>query len=128
MAETGARPPERQRLRKLAQAAMNADMTVEQVQTILVDMGEVLGGMDSTMGALDTTLGTFDESLTRLSTTMDRVDGMAQRLNVILGRMEAIVERAEKLVVIVEVALSPIGVIESAGRQIASRFGIVGKR
>lgn len=28
---------------------MNADMTVEQIQNILVDMGEVMGGMDSTI-------------------------------------------------------------------------------
>ncbi len=34
----GARPGERQRIRKLAQAALNADVTVEQVDTILTDL------------------------------------------------------------------------------------------
>ena len=53
---------------------------------------------------------------------MDRVDGMAERIDTMLAQMESIVARAEKLVALAEVALSPIGMIESAGQAIAARF------
>lgn len=127
MADHGTRPPERQRLRKLAQAALNADMTVDQVETILVDLSEVLGGMDSTIGSLDTTLGTFDGSLTRLSGTLERVDGMADQLDTMLNRLEGIVDRVERLVGIAEAALSPIGAIETAGRGLLGALGLKGR-
>ena len=52
----GARPGERQRIRKLAQAALNADVTVEQVDTILTDLGSALDGFDRTLSDLDGTI------------------------------------------------------------------------
>ncbi|GAC70901.1 hypothetical protein [Gordonia soli] len=117
------RPPERQRIRKLAQAALNADVTVEQVDTILAGMGGALTDLDRTLGDLDSTIDTFDATLTRLSTTLDRVDATAERMAGVVERLERVVGRVERLVGIGETAMRPLGAIESAGRGVAGLIG-----
>ncbi|MFA7514516.1 MAG: ATPase, partial [Mycolicibacterium vanbaalenii] len=64
MADKGGRPvrtgPER--IRKLAQAAMNADVTVEQVDTILEGLGETLEDLNKATANLDVTLERFNDT------------------------------------------------------------------
>jgi len=117
--ETGKEAPRtgRERLRKLTQAALTADETVDQVQEILADMGQ-------TMASMDTTLGSFDYSLGRVTQAMDRVDGMADQLESLMARLEGVVSRVEKLVGIAETALAPVNAVESVGRNVAGMLGL----
>lgn len=109
---------ERQRFRKLAQAALNADVTVDQLQTIIDDVGTTLGGMDRTLIGLD-------DTLRRFGATLDSVDATVARMTVVVDRMERITGRLESIVDIVELAVKPIGTLEAAGRGIATRLGLL---
>ncbi len=64
----------RERIQKLAQAALNADVTVDQVDAILVGLGETLEDLNNSTGNLDTTLERFND-------TISRIDELAPRLN-----------------------------------------------
>lgn len=118
------RGPERQRFKKLAQAALNADMTVDQVEGILADLGDTLVDMNKTIGGLDGAIDTMDDTLSKLSVTLDQVDSTVASMGDIVARLEQVVTRVEALVSIGEAALRPLGAIESAGRSVASRLGI----
>lgn len=119
--------PASQRFRKIAQAAMNADMTLEQVEEVLGNMGEILGGMQQTMDNLDGAVVTLDETMANMNRTLSQIDDMTARMTTIVGRMEGIVGRVEHLVGLGEVALLPVSVLESAGRGVASLLGIGGR-
>lgn len=123
-APIGTRPGERQRFRKLAQAALNADVTVGQVDTILTDMGDALDGFGNTLTDLDGTMVKMEATLNHLSNTLVQVDATVDRMGEIVDRMELIVGRVEALVAIGEAALRPIGAIESASRSVMSRIGL----
>lgn len=120
---TPSRPPERQRIKKLAQAALNADVTVEQLEGILADMGETLDGLGPTMDGLNSTIAKLDSTLVRLSGTLDQVDATVDRMSDVVGRLERVVGRVETLVGIGEAALRPLGALESAGRSVVARLG-----
>ncbi len=124
----GGRPPERQRFKKLAQAALNADMTVDQIEAILSDMSDVLVDMNKTIGGLDGAIESLDTTMNRISGTLDQVDKTVVTMTDVVDRLENIVGRIEALVGIGEAALRPIGAIEgaieSAGRTLASRLGL----
>ncbi|MGV9710673.1 hypothetical protein ACWDTI_08410 [Gordonia sp. NPDC003424] len=117
-------PGERQRFKKLAQAALNADVTVDQVQTILVDLGAVLEDMDKTITGLDDGIENLNGTLDRMTGTLDKVDATVGAMGDIVDRLERVVGRVEVLVGIGEAALRPIGALESAGRSVASRLGL----
>ncbi|AZG45067.1 hypothetical protein [Gordonia insulae] len=119
------RPQERQRFKKLAQAALNADVTVDQVESILVDLGDVLVDMNKTIGGLDGAIDTLDSTLSRLSGTLDQVDSTVVAMVDVVDRLERVVGRVEILVGIGEAAMRPLGAIESAGRSVASRLGLL---
>lgn len=122
-ADPGA-PGERQRFKKLAQAALNADVTVDQVQGILVDLGGVLEDMDKTITGLDGGIDNLNSALARMSGTLDQVDATVGAMGDVVDRLERVVSRVEALVGIGEVALRPLGALESAGRSVAARFGL----
>ncbi|MEO9328425.1 hypothetical protein [Gordonia aurantiaca] len=121
---TSSKPPERQRIKKLAQAALNADVTVEQLEGILTDMGETLEGLGPTMTKMDATIEKLDATLVRMSGTLDQVDATVDRMSDVVARLERVVARVEVLVGIGEAALRPLGAIESAGRSVAARLGL----
>ncbi len=118
---------DRQRLRKLAQAAMNADQTVDQVEGILGDMGPVLAGLTGTIGDLDGAIDNLESTLVRLNHSLDNVDDTVNRMAGVVTRLERVVSQVEVLVAIGETAMKPLGVIESAGRGVAGLLGIGGK-
>ncbi|MCH5642058.1 MULTISPECIES: hypothetical protein [unclassified Gordonia (in: high G+C Gram-positive bacteria)] len=118
------RQPERQRIRKLAQAALNADVTVEQLTTIIDDMGETIDGIGDTMTGMNSTIEKLDATLTRMSGTLDQVDATVDRMADVVARLESIVARVEAIVEIGEIAARPLGAIESAGRSVISRLGL----
>ncbi|MEZ5210712.1 hypothetical protein MYK68_05270 [Gordonia sp. PP30] len=118
---------ERQRLRKLAQAAMNADQTVDQVEGILGDMGPVLEGLSTTVASLDGSIDSLDVTLERLNTSLDNVDSTVNRMAGVVTRLERIVTQVEGLVAIAETALRPISAVESAAHGVAGLLGFGGK-
>jgi ABC-type transporter Mla subunit MlaD len=113
----GGRPATRtgtERIRKLAQAALNADVTVDQVDTILVGLTETLSDLDKSTSTLDTTLERFNE-------TINQINELAPRLFAMVDRLEAIVARVERIVDLGEAAVAPIAATETALRGVVNR-------
>ncbi|WP_353359217.1 ATPase [Mycobacterium sp.] len=98
-----------ERIRKLAQAALNADVTVDQVDTILVGLSETLVDLNNSTGNLDATLARFNE-------TISRINELAPRLTAVVDRLESIVSRVERIVGIGESVMSPLAATEQAVR------------
>ena len=116
MADKGGRPvrtgPER--IRKLAQAALNADVTVDQVDTILGSLGETLVDLNSSIGNLDVTMERFNE-------TINSINELAPRLIAVVDRMDGIVSRVERIVGIGESVMSPLAATEQAVRSAVTK-------
>ena len=112
MADKGGRTVVRtggERIRKLAQAALNADVTVEQVDSILYGLGETLEDLNRSTGNLDASLERFND-------TMNQINELAPRLHGVVDRMESIVGRVERIVGIGESVILPIAATEHALR------------
>ena len=105
---TGARTG-RERIQKLAQAALNADVTVDQVDAVLAGLAETLDDLNNSTGNLDATLERFND-------TISRINELAPRLNAVVDRLEGIVARVERIVGIGEAAVAPLAATESAVR------------
>ena len=76
MADKGGRQPVRtgrERIRKLAQAALNADVTVEQVDTILEGLSETLDDLNNSTGNLDATLERFNDTINQINELAPRL-------------------------------------------------------
>jgi ABC-type transporter Mla subunit MlaD len=99
----------RERIQKLAQAALNADVTVDQVDAILAGLAETLEDLNNSTGNLDATLERFND-------TISRINELAPRLNAVFDRLEGIVDRVERIVGIGEAAIAPLAATESAVR------------
>ncbi|WP_299558797.1 ATPase [uncultured Mycolicibacterium sp.] len=106
----------RERIQKLAQAALNADLTVEQLEDILSGMNEALAGIDRTMSGMNGTLAHFEQTLEVFDATLARINELAPRLHAVVERMEGVVTRVERLVGIGETALTPLTATETAVR------------
>lgn len=103
-----------ERIRKLAQAALNADVTVDQVDTILQGLSETLVDLNNSTDSLDTTLERFNE-------TINQINELAPRLFAVVDRLEAIVSRVERIVGIGEAAVAPLAATESAVRGVVNK-------
>jgi division protein CdvB (Snf7/Vps24/ESCRT-III family) len=99
----------RERIQKLAQAALNADVTVEQVDTILAGLTDTLADLDNSTSKLDATLERFNE-------TINQINALAPRLIAVVDRLEGIVSRVERIVGIGESVMSPLTATEQAVR------------
>jgi ABC-type transporter Mla subunit MlaD len=99
----------RERIQKLAQAALNADVTVDQVDAILAGLAETLEDLNNSTGNLDATLVRFND-------TISRINDLAPRLNAVVDRLEGIVNRVERIVDIGEAVVAPLAATESAVR------------
>lgn len=112
MADKGGRTPVRtggERIRKLAQAALNADVTVDQVDTILESLSETLNDLNNSTGNLDATLVRFND-------TISRINELAPALHAVVDRIEGIVARVERIVGIGESVISPLTATDHAIR------------
>jgi ABC-type transporter Mla subunit MlaD len=101
--------PARQRIRTLTHAALNADATVEQVDTLLSDLGQTLTDLNASTSGLDATLERFND-------TISRIDELAPRLIGVVERLEAIVGRVERIVGLGESVMAPWSATESVVR------------
>jgi ABC-type transporter Mla subunit MlaD len=92
----------RERIQKLAQAALNADVTVDQVDAILAGLTETLADLDNSTSKLDATLERFNDTI--------------NQINALAPRLIAVVARVERIVGIGESVLSPLAATEQAVR------------
>jgi division protein CdvB (Snf7/Vps24/ESCRT-III family) len=104
----------RERIQKLAQAALNADVTVDQVDAILAGLTETLIDLDNSTSKLDTTLERFND-------TINQINELAPRLIAVVDRLESIVSRVERIVGIGESVMSPLTATEHAVREAVNK-------
>jgi ABC-type transporter Mla subunit MlaD len=91
-----------ERLRTLAQAALNADETVDQMDHILDDLEHNLAGLNKAVGTMESSLEYFNNTL--------------HRLNESLGQLEGMMGRVMRMVDLAETAMAPVAATESAVR------------
>ena len=118
MADKVGRTPVRtgsERIRKLAQAALNADVTVEQVDTILE-------GLSATLTDLNKSTENLDATLVRFNDTISSINELAPVLHGVVDRMEGIVVRVERIVGIGESVISPLTATDQAIRGVVSKL------
>ncbi|BBY53792.1 ATPase [Mycobacterium koreense] len=104
--------PVRGRIKTLAQAAMNADVTVGQVD-------EVLSGLSGTIEGLDTSMVALNRTLDHLDRTLASLDEVTTSLGGVVDRLEAIAERVEYMLGLKDLrgaVGSPLAMAESAVR------------
>ncbi len=101
--------PAGRRIRTLTQAALNADATVVQVETLLTDLDRTVVTLNNSIGDLDVTLDRFNKTITSIDELAPRLIAMVERLELIVARVEAIVEIGEAIA-------SPLAAVEGAVR------------
>lgn len=107
---------ERRRLKTLAQAALNADVTVGQLEDVLGGLGETMGELNKSLVGLNATVERLGDGLDHLEQTMSGLDDLAKRLVTLIEPVEAIVSRIDYIVSVGETAMSPLAVTENAMR------------
>lgn len=113
---TGGTSRERQRLKTLAQAALNADITVGQVEGVLAGLGGTLQELNDSLSRLNATVERLQGGLDHLDDTLASLDSLARRLGTIVEPVEAIVGRIDHIVGLGETVLSPVSATEHAVR------------
>ncbi|MCV7232069.1 ATPase [Mycobacterium branderi] len=115
MADKSERAP-RERIKTLAQAAMNADITVAQLESLLTGLGPTLNDLNESLSVLNATVGRLDDGLDHFEGTLTGLDDLARRLVALIEPVEAIVERIDYIVSVGETVMSPLSVTEHAVR------------
>jgi ABC-type transporter Mla subunit MlaD len=111
----GSRAP-RQRIKTLTQAAMNADVTVAQLEDVLGGLGDTLTDLNDSLSRLNTAVGRLDGGLDHFEATLSRIDDLMNRLVTLVAPVEAMVERIDYMVSVGETVMSPLSVTEHAVR------------
>jgi len=114
MADKGTPRTGRERIKTLAQAALNADLTVEQVDTVLNNLVSSLAALDKSIEGLDGSLVTFNNTLSYLNDTLSRLETIVDKVEPIA----ALLERTERIVGVGEAAVAPLAATENAVRQV----------
>jgi ABC-type transporter Mla subunit MlaD len=115
----GGRPP-RQRLKTLTQAAMNADVTVNQLEDVLGGLGDTLTDLNDSLSNLNGAVERLDGGLDHFEATLSRIDDLMKRLVTLVAPVEAIVERIDYMVGVGETVMSPFSVTEHAFRNMVN--------
>lgn len=108
--------PERKRLRTLAQAALNADVTVGQLEDVLTGLGDTMNELNNSLVGLNDTVERLGGGLDHLEETLAGLDNLARRLAALIEPVEAIVSRIDYIVGVGETVMSPLSVTEHAVR------------
>jgi ABC-type transporter Mla subunit MlaD len=108
--------PARQRIKSLAQAALNADVTVEQLEDVLDGLGGTITDLDDSLTNLNNAIGRLNDGLDHFEATLHRIDDLMKRLVTLVAPVEAIVERIDYMVGVGETVMSPLSVTEHAFR------------
>lgn len=104
---------ERKRLKTLAQAALNADVTVGQLEDVLGGLGDTMDELNSSLAGLNATVARLGAGLDHLDETMSGLDDLARRLVALIEPVEAIVGRIDYIVSVGETAMSPLATTEN---------------
>jgi ABC-type transporter Mla subunit MlaD len=115
----GGRPP-RQRLKTLTQAAMNADVTVNQLEDVLGGLGDTLTDLNNSLSNLNGAVERLDGGLDHFEATLSRIDDLMKRLVTLVAPVEAIVERIDYMVGVGETVMSPFSLTEHAFRNMVN--------
>jgi ABC-type transporter Mla subunit MlaD len=115
----GGRPP-RQRIKTLTQAAMNADVTVGQLEDVLGGLGDTLTDLNDSLSNLNTAIERLDGGLDHFEATLSRIDDLMNRLVTLVAPVEAIVERIDYIVGIGETVMTPLSLTEHAFRNVVN--------
>jgi ABC-type transporter Mla subunit MlaD len=115
----GGRPP-RQRLKTLTQAAMNADVTVNQLEDVLGGLGDTLTDLNNSLSNLNGAVERLDGGLDHFEATLSRIDDLMKRLVTLVAPVEAIVERIDYMVGVGETVMSPFSITEHAFRNVVN--------
>lgn len=99
----------RERIKTLTQAALNADVRVEQAEALLE-------GVNATLEELNRSIVNLDDTMVRFNDTIAKIDALAPRMDAVVDRMEATVHRVERIVGLVESVLAPLTATEDALR------------
>ncbi len=113
---TGGPGGERKRIKTLAQAALNADKTVNQVEDVLSGLSDTMNELNNSLSRLNGTVERLEGGLDHLEGTLSKLDELAQRLIGLVEPMEAIVERIDYIVGIGETVMTPLSATEHAVR------------
>jgi ABC-type transporter Mla subunit MlaD len=113
------RPP-RQRIKTLTQAAMNADVTVGQLEDVLGGLGSTMTDLNNSLSNLNNAVDRLDEGLDHFEATLSRIDDLMKRLVTLVAPVEAIVERIDYMVGVGETVMSPFSVTEHAVRNVVN--------
>jgi ABC-type transporter Mla subunit MlaD len=111
----GSRAP-RQRIKTLAQAALNADVTVEQLEDVLGGLGDSLTDLNTSLTNLNAAVDRLNGGLDHFEATLSRIDDLVSRLVTLVAPVEAVVERIDYMVGVGETVMSPLSVTEHALR------------
>lgn len=106
----------RARIKTLTHAALNADVTIEQVDDVLSGLRETLTGLDHSIDGLDTSLANLDTTLARLNDSISKLDKVTSPLLAMVEQVETLVERFERIAGIGETMLTPLAATENAVR------------
>lgn len=107
---------ERKRLKTLAQAALNADVTVGQLEDVLGGLGSTMNELNSSLAGLNATVARLGDGLDHLDETMGSLDDLARRLVALIEPVETIVSRIDYIVGVGEAAMSPLAATENVVR------------
>ncbi|CQD22629.1 ATPase [Mycobacterium europaeum] len=113
---------ERNRLKTLTQAALNADKTVEQVEDVLDGLSTTMKELNASLSALNATVERMEKGLDHLDGTLSRLDDLARRLIVLVEPVEAIVGRIDGMVKVGETMMTPLSMTENAVRGALDRL------
>jgi ABC-type transporter Mla subunit MlaD len=113
----GSRPP-RQRIKTLTQAAMNADVTVNQLEDVLGGLGDSLTDLNKSLTHLNTAVDRLNSGLDHFEATLSRIDDLMGRLATLVAPVEAVVQRIDYMVSVGETVMSPLSVTEHAVRNV----------
>jgi ABC-type transporter Mla subunit MlaD len=108
--------PARQRIKTLAQAAMNADVTVEQLEDVLGGLADSLTDLNKSLTHLNAAVDRLNGGLDHFEATLSRIDDLMGRLVTLVAPVEAVVERIDYMVSVGETVMSPLSVTEHAVR------------
>lgn len=114
--------PERNRIKTLTQAALNADKTVGQVEDVLDGLGKTMNELSSSLTRLNGTVERLEGGLDHLEGTLQNLDELAKRLIAVVEPVESIVKRIDYIVGVGETVMSPLSVTEHAVRGVVDRL------
>ena len=101
-----------ERIRTLAQAALTADETVDQMDHILDDLEVNLAGLNKAVGTMEDSLEYFNATLHRLNESLGQLEGM-------MGRVMRLVDLAESAMAPVKSSVTEAATVRSPSARLS---------